>query len=319
MKSIPVDISRLTGAICVSAPEVKADLETGQIRTDRASGLPVYLVGISVKLAGTRKAYVLDVAVPGEPVGITEGAPVRLFDLEAVPWAMDGRSGISYKATAITAATPTGAAGRADPTARRGRDPGRRRAGGGGGGGACRGDGGPRGAGLHPRPRRGRRDPPHVLPRDQPPGHRAARPRGATADRHGRGHGGDRGLMRHGHAVWVAWLGLALAVSGCFGALALRRRSPRWYWVLIGYPACWMRMVRTWRALCVESGLTTSRRSGRALLGDLVVKGEQLRPRVPRLWIGAPRFGGVTARVRLLAGPTPRPLIPAARAMAPAP
>jgi hypothetical protein len=107
MKRIPVDMNRLTGALCVSAPEVKADPETGAIRTDRATGQPVYLVGVSVKLSGERKAYVLDVAVPGEPVGVTEGAPVRLFDLVAVPWEVDGRSGISYRASAVTTATGT--------------------------------------------------------------------------------------------------------------------------------------------------------------------------------------------------------------------
>ena len=104
MKRIPVDVSRLSGALCVSAPEVKADPATGEVRTDKASGQPVYLVGVSVKIAGERKAYVLDVQVPGEPVGVTEGSPVRLFDLVAVPWEVDGRSGLSYRASAVTAA-----------------------------------------------------------------------------------------------------------------------------------------------------------------------------------------------------------------------
>lgn len=103
MKRIPVDMSRLAGAICVSAPEAKADPQTGEIRTDRATGQSIYLVGVSVKLVGERKAYVLDVQVPGEPVGVTEGAPVRLYDLVAVPWEVDGRNGLSYRASAITA------------------------------------------------------------------------------------------------------------------------------------------------------------------------------------------------------------------------
>ena len=123
-------------------------------------------------------------------------------------------------------------------------------------------------------------------------------------------------MIRHGHAGAVAWLGLALAASGCFGALVLRARSPRWYWVLIGYPVCWWRMVRTWRALCVECELTTARRSGRALLGDLMVKGEELRPRVPRLLIARPRFTGLTASVRLLPGQTPDAYQASAEAMA---
>lgn len=122
--------------------------------------------------------------------------------------------------------------------------------------------------------------------------------------------------MRQGHAVWVAWLVLAVVASGCLGALALRRRSPRWFWVSLGYPVCLLRMVSTWRSLCVECGLTTSRRSGRALLGDLVVRGEELRPRVPRLQVGLPHFHGLTARVRLLPGQTPDAYVEAAEAMA---
>src|SRR5581483_4182491 len=97
LRSIPVDISRLTGFMCASAPEIRVDPTTGEIRTDRESGQPLYLVGIVVKLAGTRLAYVLDVQVPGEPVGIREGHPVKLYDLEARPWEVDGRSGMSYR------------------------------------------------------------------------------------------------------------------------------------------------------------------------------------------------------------------------------
>ena len=114
----------------------------------------------------------------------------------------------------------------------------------------------------------------------------------------------------------VAWLGLGVAVSGYLGALALRRRSPRWHWILIRYPLCLLRMLGTWRALCVECGLTTARRTGRALLGDLVVKGDELKPRVPRLMVGLPGFQGLTARVRLLPGQTPDAYAQAADAMA---
>lgn len=103
MRSIPVDISRLTGLMCASAPEIRVDPTTGEIRTDRASGQPLYLVGVVVKLAGTRLAYVIDVQVAGEPVGVAEGQPVRVYDLEARPWEVDGRSGMSYRASAITA------------------------------------------------------------------------------------------------------------------------------------------------------------------------------------------------------------------------
>lgn len=106
MQSIPVDVGRLTGLVCVSAPEVKVNPTTGEIRMDRVTGAAVYLVGVAVKLAGTRKASVIDVQVAGEPVGIVEGAAVRLFDLEAVPWEIEGRSGVSFRASAVAPAYP---------------------------------------------------------------------------------------------------------------------------------------------------------------------------------------------------------------------
>jgi hypothetical protein len=103
LRVIPVDVSRLTGFMCVSAPEVRMDPTTGEIRTDRTSGLPLYVVALVCKVAGSRPAYVLDVQVPGEPVGLVEGQPVQVYDLEARPWEVDGRSGMSYRASAITA------------------------------------------------------------------------------------------------------------------------------------------------------------------------------------------------------------------------
>lgn len=106
LRTIPVDIRRLTGFICVSMPEVRVDPTTGEIRTDRDTGQPTYVVGVVCKIVGSRAAYVLDVQLVGEPVGLVEGEPVKVFDLEARPWEVDGRSGVSYRASAITADKP---------------------------------------------------------------------------------------------------------------------------------------------------------------------------------------------------------------------
>jgi hypothetical protein len=101
LRNIPVDLGKLSGLLCTSAPEVRADINTGEVRTDRASGLPLFLVGVLVKVEGERRAYVLDVQVPGEPAGLVEGQPVTIDSLEAAPWDRDGRSGVVYRATAI--------------------------------------------------------------------------------------------------------------------------------------------------------------------------------------------------------------------------
>jgi hypothetical protein len=101
LRNIPVDLGKLSLFMVTSAPEVRVDINTGEVRTDRASGLPSFLVGLLVKVEGERRAYVLDVQVPGEPVGVVEGVFVDLDGLEAAPWERDGRSGVVYRAKSI--------------------------------------------------------------------------------------------------------------------------------------------------------------------------------------------------------------------------
>lgn len=101
LRNIPIDQQRLSGWLCTSLPEARTDIHTGEARTDLATGQPLYLVGILVKVAGERRAYVLDVQVPGEPTGLVEGRPVVVEGLEAAPWERDGRAGVVYRATAI--------------------------------------------------------------------------------------------------------------------------------------------------------------------------------------------------------------------------
>jgi hypothetical protein len=104
LRTIPIDTGKLSLWLCASAPEVRSDPTTGEVRTDRESGKPLYLVGVLVKVAGERRAYVLDVQVPGEPSGLAEGETVAVADLEAAPWERDGRSGVTYRASAIVPA-----------------------------------------------------------------------------------------------------------------------------------------------------------------------------------------------------------------------
>lgn len=99
-----MDANRLTQWTCMWAPEVRVDRATGEIRTDRATGQPTYSVGVSCRYAGEREADVLDIQVVGEPVGLVEGQPVRVFDLEMRPYEVEGRSGYTFRASAITAA-----------------------------------------------------------------------------------------------------------------------------------------------------------------------------------------------------------------------
>ncbi|GAA2657630.1 hypothetical protein GCM10010400_14010 [Streptomyces aculeolatus] len=106
MQSIPVDTSRLGVLRCAVAPEAKlSNYDTGEIKKDR-DGNTVYTVGVMVRQDG-RRASVIEVAVPGEPKGVTEGAELRLTGLVAFSWQMGDRHGISFRADAITPATAT--------------------------------------------------------------------------------------------------------------------------------------------------------------------------------------------------------------------
>jgi hypothetical protein len=101
MRSIPVDVNAFTGFMCVNPPEPKvANLDTGEVRKDRASGQTMFVIGI-VAMRG-RDSSVIQVQVPGEPKGLSVGTALRLTGLEGAPWERDGRSGVSFRAVAVT-------------------------------------------------------------------------------------------------------------------------------------------------------------------------------------------------------------------------
>lgn len=110
------------------------------------------------------------------------------------------------------------------------------------------------------------------------------------------------------------WFLVAVAVWLTVGA-ALKGRSPVGHWYLVGYPVTWARINWSWRPLAVERNLSVSRSGGRALVGDLIVRGQDLRPVVPRIWISRPRRDGLSVRIRMLPGQTPELYAQAAEAM----
>jgi hypothetical protein len=112
MQTIPVDVGRLGALMCVVPPEPRVNQETGEVRKDR-EGNVIYVVGISVRQRDNRRADVIEVAVPGEPRGITEGTRVHIADLVAVAWEIEGRKGTSFRAAAVTADGMVGGGGSA--------------------------------------------------------------------------------------------------------------------------------------------------------------------------------------------------------------
>ncbi|MFE0438001.1 FtsK/SpoIIIE domain-containing protein [Streptomyces nigra] len=111
---------------------------------------------------------------------------------------------------------------------------------------------------------------------------------------------------------------LAFALAVLAWALVVgdlvRRHRPAWHWYLVGYPAAACRVVFTWRRVALLNDLAVSRRPPRGLLGDLVVKGDPLRPVAPRISFPRATRMGLTVTVRLHAGQTPATYLKAADA-----
>jgi hypothetical protein len=69
---------------CTRAPEPRTSFESGQPRIDKATGLPLWLVQVMA-------------------LDSDGGDVIAVSGLVAVPWSQDGRSGVAYRADAITA------------------------------------------------------------------------------------------------------------------------------------------------------------------------------------------------------------------------
>ncbi|MFI9078696.1 hypothetical protein ACIGW8_19835 [Streptomyces sioyaensis] len=109
MQQMPIDVGRLGTCLCVVPPEPRVNPETGEVRKDR-EGNTMYVVGVVVRQRDRRRADVIEISVPGEPRGVSEGMPVQVADLTATAWSIGDRSGISFRASGITPAGPPGGA-----------------------------------------------------------------------------------------------------------------------------------------------------------------------------------------------------------------
>jgi hypothetical protein len=86
--------------VCTRAPEPRIAFDTGQAKTDRETGLPLWQVQLMA--LDTSGGDVMAVTVAGEP-NVTVGQPVQVDGLVALPWSQEGRSGIAFRADAIRA------------------------------------------------------------------------------------------------------------------------------------------------------------------------------------------------------------------------
>jgi len=105
MLNLPVDTSAMTFLIGNAAAEPIRERGTGRQKTDPDSGEPLYAVQLVVLTEG--RADVITVKVPStRPPELAQGVPVRVAGLVAVPWTMEGRSGVAFRAAKIEPARP---------------------------------------------------------------------------------------------------------------------------------------------------------------------------------------------------------------------
>jgi hypothetical protein len=90
----PIDTTAM-GFLCASAPEEVVDFDTKRPKVDE-HGTPLFQVQLVAMAEGT--AEVLAVKVAGAPNGITVGVACRPVGLAALPWSMNGRNGVAYRA-----------------------------------------------------------------------------------------------------------------------------------------------------------------------------------------------------------------------------
>jgi hypothetical protein len=77
--------------VCTRAPEPRIAFDTGQAKTDRETGLPLWQVQLMA--LDTSGGDVIAVTVAGDP-NVTVGQPVQVDGLVALPWSQEGRSGM---------------------------------------------------------------------------------------------------------------------------------------------------------------------------------------------------------------------------------
>ena len=88
-----IDTARVS-FVCTRAPEQRIAFDTGQAKTDRETGLPLWQVQLMA--LDTSGGDVIAVTVAGDP-NVTVGQPVQVDGLVALPWSQEGRSGIAMR------------------------------------------------------------------------------------------------------------------------------------------------------------------------------------------------------------------------------
>jgi hypothetical protein len=93
-----LDTAKVTFTV-TKAAEPKTEFGSGQQKMNRASKLPEWVV--EVLAMDSDRGEVIRVTVTGDQPKVSQGQQIRLEELEAIPWANNGRNGVAYRAAAI--------------------------------------------------------------------------------------------------------------------------------------------------------------------------------------------------------------------------
>jgi hypothetical protein len=99
-----VDVTRVKFTV-TKAPCEKAD-QNGRQKTDRHSG--ELLWSTQVMALDATGGEMLTITTAGQPPKVNVGQDVAPVELEAIPWATNGRNGTAYKAASLNAASGAG-------------------------------------------------------------------------------------------------------------------------------------------------------------------------------------------------------------------
>ena len=88
--------------------EPKTEFGSGQQKMNRQSNLPEWVVEVLAQ--DSERGEVIRVTVTGDQPKVNQGQPVRIEELEAIPWAHNDRNGVAYRAAAIHPAAQARAA-----------------------------------------------------------------------------------------------------------------------------------------------------------------------------------------------------------------
>ena len=102
-----LDTAKVTFSV-TKAAEPKTEFGSGKQKMNRASQLPEWVV--EVLALDSERGEVIRVTVAGDQPKVNQGQSVRFEELEAFPWATNGRDGVAYRAAAIHPAAQSRAA-----------------------------------------------------------------------------------------------------------------------------------------------------------------------------------------------------------------